>query len=91
MTKRPKESVTDPDDVFITDEMFARGMRRHQLPPEIEKMMPRGRGPQVSPTKIPVTIRLSRDVVEALKATGDGWQTRADEMLRRAVKRKPAA
>ena len=40
------------------------------------------RGPQLAPKKVPVSIRLSPDVVEGLRATGEGWQTRADEALR---------
>lgn len=32
------------------------------------------RGPQKAPTKERVTIRLSRNVVESFRATGDAWQ-----------------
>lgn len=39
------------------------------------------RGPQIAPTKGRITIRLSRDVVERFRATGDGWQTRVDAAL----------
>ena len=39
------------------------------------------RGPQRSPTKERITIRLSPDVVERFRATGDGWQTRVDAAL----------
>ena len=42
----------------------------------------RRRGPQKSPRKIPVSIRLSPDVAQGLRATGAGWQKRADEALR---------
>ena len=42
----------------------------------------RKRGPQKSPKKVPISIRLSPDVAEGLRATGDGWQRRADEVLR---------
>lgn len=34
--------------------------------------------------KAKVNIRLSPDVLAALKATGAGWQTRADQALRKA-------
>ena len=46
----------------------------------------RGR-PSLDPAarKLPVTIRLSPDVAEALRATGEGWQTRVDELLRIAM------
>lgn len=33
-------------------------------------------------TKKPVQIRLDADVLEALRATGDGWQTRVNDTLR---------
>jgi uncharacterized protein (DUF4415 family) len=39
------------------------------------------RGPQKAPTKERITIRLSRDVVERFRATGEGWQTRVDAAL----------
>ena len=42
----------------------------------------RRRGPQKSPKKVPISIRLSPDVAEGLRATGNGWQVRADEALR---------
>jgi uncharacterized protein (DUF4415 family) len=53
--------------------------------PEAERRMLqslRRRGPQRAPRKVPVSIRLSPDVAEALRATGQGWQRRADEVLR---------
>jgi uncharacterized protein (DUF4415 family) len=53
--------------------------------PEAEQKMLlklRKRGPQKAPRKVPISIRLSPDVVEALRATGNGWQGRADEALR---------
>lgn len=46
----------------------------------------RKRGPQKAPRKIPISIRLSPDVAEGLRATGDGWQNRADEILRSWLK-----
>ena len=39
------------------------------------------RGPQKAPTKERITIRLSPDVVERFRATGEGWQTRVDAAL----------
>jgi uncharacterized protein (DUF4415 family) len=32
-----------------------------------------------------ITIRLDRDVLAKLRATGPGWQTRINEILRKAV------
>ncbi len=39
------------------------------------------RGPQKAPTKERITIRLSPEVVQRFRATGDGWQTRVDAAL----------
>jgi len=43
-----------------------------------------GRPPIESP-KVPIHIRLSQNVLDAFKATGKGWQTRIDAVLREAV------
>lgn len=40
------------------------------------------RGPQKAPTKERITIRLSPEVVERFRATGNGWQTRVDAALK---------
>lgn len=40
------------------------------------------RGPQKSPTKELVSLRVDREVVAAYRATGSGWQKRANEALR---------
>ena len=40
------------------------------------------RGPQKAPTKERITIRLSPEVVQRFRATGDGWQTRVDAALK---------
>ena len=37
--------------------------------------------------KVSTTIRFDPDLLAALKATGAGWQTRVNEVLREAVRR----
>ncbi len=61
----------------------------HAIPfsalPRAEQTMLRSirrRGAQKSPRKVPISIRLSPDVADGLRATGEGWQRRADEVLR---------
>ena len=44
------------------------------------------RGPQKAPTKERITIRLSREVVEQFRESGEGWQTRVDTALREWLK-----
>ena len=40
------------------------------------------RGPQKKPIKERITIRLSPEVVQRFRETGDGWQTRVDAALK---------
>jgi uncharacterized protein (DUF4415 family) len=49
------------------------------------------RGPQKSPTKERITIRLSPDVLEAYRATGKGWQSRIDDDLKALIHKDKAA
>jgi uncharacterized protein (DUF4415 family) len=46
------------------------------------KLATRKRGPQKAPVKQRITIRLSPEVVEQFRATGEGWQVRVDTALR---------
>lgn len=46
---------------------------------------PGRRGPQKTPTKELVSLRLSKEVLNHFRSTGPGWQTRIDETLKRAV------
>ncbi len=45
----------------------------------------RYRGKQKTPTKMQVTVRLDRDLVDKLKEGGSGWQTRLNDALRSVV------
>jgi len=64
-----------------------------ELPPAEQKVLQklRRRGPQKEPKKVPISIRLSPDVVEGLRATGSGWQGRADQALRSWLTRRTAS
>ena len=60
------------------------------LPPETAAAVRRyrgQRGPQRSPTKELISLRVDRDVVAAYRATGTGWQTRANEALKAYAKK----
>ena len=43
---------------------------------------PRGRPRKRGPSKVPVTIRLDIDLLDELKASGPGWQTRVTNVVR---------
>ncbi len=44
----------------------------------------RGRGPQVKPKKVAISIRVNPKVVEYFKADGPGWQARMETVLMKA-------
>ncbi len=43
------------------------------------------RGPQRAPTRVQISVRLDRDLVETLHASAEGWQGRVNEVLRKVV------
>jgi len=43
------------------------------------------RGPQKSPTKIPISIRVSPEVAEYFRSEGKGWQGRIDKVLKEYI------
>ena len=59
-------------------------------PAQLKKMVPlrtlRGRPKSVSPKQL-VSIRYSAEVLNYFKATGEGWQSRMDGVLRAYVTR----
>ncbi len=80
------------DNPELTDEEIANlKPAREVLPPEFFEALAKRRrgqrGPQKAPTKVAVSIRLSRDVVEAFKAKGPGWQAKIDAALRASLRR----
>ena len=81
--------LTDPDNPEWTDADFARAVGPESLPPEVLAAFPktRIRGPQRSPTKRPVSLRVDADVLERYRATGPGWQGRMNDALRKAMPR----
>jgi uncharacterized protein (DUF4415 family) len=81
----PRPTVTDYDNPEWTAEDFAKARPASELPPHILAAFPRTRGPQKASTKVPVSIRLSPEVIEHFKAGGPGWQSRIDDALKKAV------
>ena len=46
---------------------------------------PGQRGPGRKPSKVAVTLRVDPDTLQAFKATGEGWQTRMNDVLKRGA------
>ena len=81
--------VSDSPELTRAD--FAKARPFGDVFPDLAASIRKGRGPGKSPTKKLVSLRISPEVIEYFKSTGDGWQSRIDETLREAVKRKARA
>ena len=81
------ESRTDVARVSaLSDDDVARAVAadpdaRAEWMDRVEAVMPR--------RKVPVSIRLDADLLDQLRATGDGWQTRVNAILRAYVEAAP--
>lgn len=73
------------DNPELTAEDFAKSRPLADAMPELVAAMERRRGPQKGPTKDLVSLRLDKDVLATLRAGGSGWQSRANEMLRKGL------
>jgi uncharacterized protein (DUF4415 family) len=72
---------------FAAATKFPRGVRLKDLKASELGRIVGKRGPQKAPTKVPVSIRLSPEVVKHFKSKGPGWQARIDEALRKIAKK----
>ena len=80
----------DDDSRELSDEEFSQLQSARAIVPEIVAAYESGalkrrrgqRGPQKKPTKEPVYIRFSAEVLAHFRATGRGWQARMDEALK---------
>lgn len=78
----------DPDDApELTDSFFEQGVwqvgEKPVSRPEAQQEMVRRRGrPAGTGGKVSTTIRFDAEILDAFKASGDGWQTRMNDALR---------
>ncbi len=80
----PKDGPYNPNDPEATRAWLERADLGRN-----EKVVRRGkRGPQKTPTKRLISLRLSPEVIEHFKSTGPGWQTRIDTTLLKSIKKR---
>ncbi len=80
--------AADPDSPEWTEEDFAHARPASEMmPPDLYRALVerRVRGPRTAPTQEAISLPLDPDVLERLRASGPGWQARANAMLRKAV------
>ncbi|HXH43339.1 MAG TPA: BrnA antitoxin family protein [Bradyrhizobium sp.] len=92
MSRKIKQATTDDNPEwtradFAKGAKFPAGVTLKAIKPNQLASMVGKRGPQKSPTKIPVSIRLSPEVVKHFKSQGPGWQSRIDTALRKMIKK----
>ena len=78
--------AADPDDGEASDEALAQAKPLTDALPDLAAALRRsagGRPPSDDP-KVPISIRLDRAVLEKFRATGPGWQSRINDLLRKA-------
>ena len=81
--KKPSTPSTwvDPDEVpELTEEFFK------QADQYVGKTLVKRGRPKSAAPKQAVKLRLDADVLEALRASGEGWQTRINDSLRAQLK-----
>ena len=77
--------AADPETSELNDAWFKRARPASEVVPHIVRRYRRTRGKQRAPTKDQITLRLDADLVLHFRETGQGWQTRINDTLRRAV------
>jgi hypothetical protein len=89
-TVKAKSKTVDLDD-SDNPEWLAADFKRAKGPDSLSDIelaaFPKTRGrPKSGTAKQLVSLRLEKSVVEALRATGPGWQKRANDILKSAMK-----
>ncbi len=98
MPRKPNPELVDEENPEWTKADFARArpaaeFLREQFGAEAAAILlkpKRGRPPKPV-TKRAIHIRLSPEVVEYFRSTGQGWQTRVDQILKKHVAKRAGA
>jgi uncharacterized protein (DUF4415 family) len=78
--------ASDPDNPEMTEEELQELRPFREVFPELAASIDRKLGrPKAETPKKATSLRLDQEVIDRFKATGDGWQSRMNEALRKAV------
>ena len=82
-----KMIASDSDAPEVTPEQAAKAKPFAEAFPALAETMRKNVGgrPRSASPKVPVSIRLDQDVIAKFKATGPGWQSRINEVLRKSA------
>ena len=89
--KRKVAKRKPPRDFDENPPLTAARLRRmrpaSEVVPDIVAAAKRGRPSHGIKPKVPVSLRLPPDILEAYKATGEGWQGRMTDALAKGIKK----
>jgi uncharacterized protein (DUF4415 family) len=86
-TKRKKIDLSDHDNPEWMVADFKRAQGPESLSDIERAAFPKTRGrPKSAQAKHLISMRLDQSVIDALRATGPGWQKRANDILKVAMK-----
>jgi len=89
--KKPNPYLIDDDNPELTEEFFANArpaieVLEEQFGKAAVKKFLKARGrPRKAAPKIQMTFRFDPDIIETFRATGRGWQSRVNQVLREWV------
>lgn len=84
-TKKPNPTLTDNENPEWTAADFRKARPAREVAPKIVEASLRLRGRPTGRTKEVISLSLDKDVLAALRASGAGWQTRVNDLLKAAV------
>ena len=85
---KPNPELIDDENPEWTDEDFKKAVAFSALPESLQATLlglKKLRKP-AQPSKVSTTVRFDREVIEAFRATGKGWQTRMNDALKEWLK-----
>ncbi len=78
--------ASDPDNTEMTEAEIAELRPFREVFPDLAEAIDRKLGrPKAESPKKAISLRLDAEVIERFKAGGEGWQSRMNEALRKAV------
>jgi uncharacterized protein (DUF4415 family) len=77
-----KSYLTDNDEILELDDAWFEKADLYVGDTLIRRGRPKGSG-----TKQQITLRLDKEVIDHFRATGDGWQSRINEALMKAIRK----
>jgi uncharacterized protein (DUF4415 family) len=83
--KKQSKSLAYADDAPLTAAELRTARPARKAFPKLVAAYERGRGRPAGRKKDVISLSLDKEVIAALRASGSGWQTRVNALLRAAI------